>query len=94
MSNPDLGNRHTCSTCETAFYDLHKSPPICPKCKTLQNQKGAPSQQTEKTIESSLDDEAESKNPGGDLENIDELDDASDIYSLSKPPETDTALFD
>ncbi len=26
------GSKHTCASCATRFYDLKKSPAICPKC--------------------------------------------------------------
>ena len=28
---PELGNKHTCYSCQTKFYDLGRDP-ICPKC--------------------------------------------------------------
>jgi hypothetical protein len=28
----DRGLKHTCSSCETRFYDLNKKPATCPKC--------------------------------------------------------------
>jgi uncharacterized protein (TIGR02300 family) len=30
--NPQLGTKRTCTTCGARFYDLNKSPIICPKC--------------------------------------------------------------
>ncbi len=29
---PDLGTKHECYNCGTKFYDLGKSPALCPKC--------------------------------------------------------------
>ncbi|MFV0430660.1 MAG: FYDLN acid domain-containing protein [Alphaproteobacteria bacterium] len=37
MSDP-RGKKWTCFECQNKFYDLKKSPVICPKCKT--NQEG------------------------------------------------------
>lgn len=31
-SRPDRGNKHTCQSCEAKFYDLSRSPILCPKC--------------------------------------------------------------
>jgi hypothetical protein len=31
-----LGNRFTCFSCQTSFYDLNKPEPLCPKCGTDQ----------------------------------------------------------
>ena len=33
MTNPALGTKRTCPKCSANFYDLRKSPAICPKCK-------------------------------------------------------------
>ena len=32
MSRRHLGNKFTCEECGTKFYDLNKTPAICPKC--------------------------------------------------------------
>ncbi len=32
MSNPKFGNKHLCKECDTRFFDMKKSPAICPKC--------------------------------------------------------------
>lgn len=32
MSPPGLGKKHACFHCRTAFYDLNRSPIVCPKC--------------------------------------------------------------
>lgn len=36
---PDLGTRYECYNCGAKFYDLGKTPPLCPKCGA--NQKDA-----------------------------------------------------
>ena len=35
MAKPELGNKHHCQNCGTRFFDLNKSPIICPKCGTV-----------------------------------------------------------
>jgi hypothetical protein len=40
MAKPDLGKRFRCFSCGCAFYDLGKSPAICPRCGA--NQAAAP----------------------------------------------------
>ncbi len=35
MAKPELGNKHHCQNCGTRFFDLNKSPAICPKCGTV-----------------------------------------------------------
>jgi uncharacterized protein (TIGR02300 family) len=32
MSRPELGTKCTCAGCRVRFYDLSRSPAICPKC--------------------------------------------------------------
>lgn len=34
MAKYEWGTKHTCSTCETVFYDLNKEGPSCPSCDT------------------------------------------------------------
>lgn len=36
MVRPEFGNKRVCVSCSTRFYDLGKSPAICPKCGTEQ----------------------------------------------------------
>ncbi|MEN6542138.1 TIGR02300 family protein [Parvibaculum sp.] len=33
MSKPELGTKRDCPSCGAKFYDLTKSPAVCPKCK-------------------------------------------------------------
>ncbi len=35
MTKPELGTKRICSSCNLKFYDLHKSPIVCPTCKTV-----------------------------------------------------------
>jgi uncharacterized protein (TIGR02300 family) len=36
MVKPELGSKRVCVACGTRFYDLGRSPAICPKCGTEQ----------------------------------------------------------
>ncbi|ACI52645.1 conserved hypothetical protein [Gluconacetobacter diazotrophicus PA1 5] len=36
MAQPTLGTKRVCVSCSARFYDLNKSPVICPKCGTEQ----------------------------------------------------------
>ena len=36
MVKPELGTKRVCVACSTRFYDLTKSPAVCPKCGTEQ----------------------------------------------------------
>ena len=35
MAKPELGTKRLCAGCGAKFYDLNKSPIICPKCQTV-----------------------------------------------------------
>ena len=35
MTKSELGTKRICSNCNVKFYDLHKSPIICPTCETV-----------------------------------------------------------
>ena len=32
VAKPELGNKRQCQHCATKFFDLNKSPVVCPKC--------------------------------------------------------------
>lgn len=34
MTKPEWGSKRTCLNCGTRFYDMQKSPIVCPKCGT------------------------------------------------------------
>ena len=35
MAKPDLGTKRQCANCGAKFYDLSKTPIVCPKCETV-----------------------------------------------------------
>lgn len=35
MAKPELGTKRLCANCAAKFYDLHRSPIVCPKCSTV-----------------------------------------------------------
>jgi len=35
VAKPELGSKHQCQNCGTRFFDLNKSPAVCPKCGTV-----------------------------------------------------------
>ena len=69
MGRPELGAKCTCTACHERFYDLNRSPAICPKCgvqqppekpRTLRPSRGtsgAGSQQRQLTVAVTIDDE-------------------------------------
>ena len=34
MAKPEWGAKHTCQHCGAKYYDLQRSPVVCPKCGT------------------------------------------------------------
>ena len=34
LANPELGSKRVCQGCESRFYDLRRSPIVCPSCGT------------------------------------------------------------
>lgn len=36
MAKPELGTKRVCVSCGARFYDLTKTPAVCPKCSTEQ----------------------------------------------------------
>jgi uncharacterized protein (TIGR02300 family) len=35
LAKPDLGTKRLCGNCAAKFYDLSKTPIVCPKCETV-----------------------------------------------------------
>jgi uncharacterized protein (TIGR02300 family) len=35
LAKPDLGTKRQCANCGAKFYDLSKTPIVCPKCETV-----------------------------------------------------------
>ena len=42
MAKPELGTKRLCANCGAKFYDLSKTPIICPKCHTVMELAAAP----------------------------------------------------
>lgn len=36
MNRPELGHKYSCVGCGARFYDLNRSPAVCPKCEVQQ----------------------------------------------------------
>jgi uncharacterized protein (TIGR02300 family) len=98
MRKPQLGTKCTCTGCHERFYDLNRSPAICPKCGVQQPpekprpRRGASlagSQRRQLTAAVTIEDDA---GPIG-AEEIDEEDDASEsedeaVDSVELDPDT------
>ena len=92
MVKPELGEKHTCVSCGTRFFDLGKQPAVCPKCTTEQPaeqprlKRAAPlPEETKKVAKPELDgDDLDVEVPDADddediLDDDDSLDDGADV---------------
>jgi uncharacterized protein (TIGR02300 family) len=43
LAKPELGTKRLCGNCSAKFYDLSKTPIVCPKCHTVMELAAAPS---------------------------------------------------
>ncbi len=57
MTNPALGTKRSCPQCKANYYDLNKSPAICPKC-THQFDPASLVRSKKKAVRRSAEDEA------------------------------------
>lgn len=102
MAKPELGEKHTCVSCGTRFFDLGKQPVVCPKCATEQPaeqprlRRAAPlPEEIKKVVKPELDaDDLDVEVPDADddediLDDADDLDDGSDVIDadIEVPPE-------
>ncbi|MCW8862330.1 MAG: TIGR02300 family protein [Rhodospirillales bacterium] len=35
VSKPEWGTKRVCGSCAAPFYDMRRTPPVCPKCETV-----------------------------------------------------------
>ena len=90
VAKPELGEKHDCQECGARFYDLNKSPAVCPKCGTkvapLTRTKAAPSP---KPVKEKAPAKAETDKKGKDT-----LDSGADEDSDDDIDEDDTLIAD
>jgi uncharacterized protein (TIGR02300 family) len=105
MTKPELGEKRTCVSCGTRFFDLGKDPAVCPKCATEQPaeqprlKRSAPQPEEAKKIikpaTADVDDvdvEVDDDETDEDiLEDADDLEDDTDVIDadIDVPPEND-----
>ncbi|WP_297491656.1 FYDLN acid domain-containing protein [Acidocella sp.] len=92
MAKPELGEKHTCVSCGTRFFDLGKQPAVCPKCSTEQPaeqprlKRAAPMpEEVKKVVKPAIDgddldvDVPDDADDEDILDDSDELDDGADV---------------
>jgi uncharacterized protein (TIGR02300 family) len=89
MAKPELGSKRVCISCSTRFYDLTKTPAVCPKCGTEQPldqprtrriPATLPEDRRPKKVAPELDDgDAEVESTEEEAEDDDVIEDAADL---------------
>lgn len=86
MVKPELGTKRICVACGARFYDLMRTPAICPKCATEQpveqpRLRRAPGNAPEEKRVKKAPEEADLEVEGAEEEEVDEdvLEDTSDL---------------
>ena len=86
MAKPEWGKKRICSSCNTKYYDLNKSPIICPSCGAEFNPNDYLKSKKGKNIplKASVEDDNDLTK---DIENIDdiEIDNDSEVVSDDDP---------
>lgn len=84
MPAKDLGTKHACFKCGTKFYDMKKTPAICPKCGADQREspalKPAPAERRARAAARPVEpvDEVEVEELDEDADGDEEADEAAD----------------
>ena len=101
MVDPKLGAKRNCVACEAKFYDLNKSPVVCPKCDHSFDPMAAaipdkPVAEIEPTVEADAEDEEELEEDEDaiSLDDIDEDDDDDEEDEALGKFVEDEALLD
>ena len=97
MAKPDKGKKHTCGSCGAVFYDLNRTPILCPQCgekvevqALLKPRRPSPQSRTPKPVvekpkpvesEAKSTDDAEAD--AEDIEGVDDEDDDDLIEDMS-----------
>lgn len=97
MAKPEWGSKHTCPSCGAKFYDLKKTPIVCPSCEQevivqpilkprrqapVESKAPAPVKEAAKKVDEKKDDEDELLGDDDDDLVLDDDDDGDDDDSL------------
>ncbi|HUI22317.1 MAG TPA: TIGR02300 family protein [Methylocella sp.] len=86
MAKPELGNKHHCQNCGTRFFDLNKSPVVCPKCGTVSQ--AVPLARAAQPASSVEEEEAEGV-PVAELVSLEEADAGEDKVAVTPDDEVE-----
>lgn len=80
MGKVDLGEKLTCSSCGARYYDLNKTPALCPKCGAENARpKVFKTKKAEAAAKPAIDEPDPKKAKEGDDEDIDDIEDIEDV---------------
>jgi uncharacterized protein (TIGR02300 family) len=94
MAKPELGTKRVCVSCGTKFYDLMKTPAVCPKCGTEQPAELPRSRRPGgNVVDDKRPEAAEDEAEEGVMEDASELEDDADAIpdEIEVEPEADEA---
>ena len=81
MAKPDLGSKQKCQNCGTKFFDLNKTPIVCPKCGETQASSGpisAVSRAATARAPAAVEEDEPESETGTEVLSLDEADQAED----------------
>ena len=95
MAKLDLGGKQKCQNCGTKFFDLNKSPAVCPKCGTTQASAGpmAASRAAAREVPASDDEEPEVEG-GTEILSLDDADQVENGKVAAASPGDDVDIED
>lgn len=76
MKKTDLGTKRQCVECDVKYYDLNRSPIVCPKCGTVFELESSaePEGKVEKNVESKADETEIQPEGGAEVISLEEAD--------------------
>jgi uncharacterized protein (TIGR02300 family) len=92
VTKSELGTKRFCNNCNMKFYDLHKSPIVCPTCKTVLQPPTAVSEKPRRSTEVRT---VFAEKPAKDYASSDNVpDNGSDENPASEKDEEDAGVDD
>jgi uncharacterized protein (TIGR02300 family) len=97
VSKPEWGAKHTCQSCGAKFYDLLRSPIVCPRCDTevnadtpQRNRRARPTPAKAAAATAAV--EAASPDELDDLDETEDQEDLEDVEDIDLETDDETAV--
>ena len=102
MSKPEWGTKHTCQSCGAKYYDMNRTPVICPKCGAEFDPDALLRSRRIRTTTTKADaavvapkpDKVAKKKDVEDDPDLDEIEDDDDIDALVEDDDADDSLIE